>query len=138
MVSAYTRIMSSCPNKLLAVLLALIVAFAPVGGAFAASHACEEGRAGMTAMEHTQHLNGATVTDSDPAVAGSDYFDSCQSCAEDCCAGGMCSAGACGASVALASASGVQLNSAHDAFQEDFADSAVTNRQTPPLRPPRV
>lgn len=138
MVSAYTRVMPSCPNKLLAVLLALIVAFVPMGGALAASHACEDGRAGMTAMEHTQHLDAATVTNSDTAGAGSDYFDSCQSCSDDCCAGSMCSAGTCGASVALASASGVQMNSARDAFHEDFSDSAVTNRQTPLFRPPRV
>ena len=138
MVSAYTRVMSLDPNRLLAVLLAIAVALAPMGGALAANHACEEARAGMTAMEHTQHLGGATVTDSDTAGAGSDHLDSCQSCSEDCCAGSMCSAGACGASVALASASGVQMNSAHDAFQEDFSDSAVTNRQNPPFRPPRV
>lgn len=135
-VSAYTRPMPSNPNKLLAVLLALIVAFVPMGGALAASHACEGGSGGMAAMDHTQHLNGATVTDGN--TAGSGYFDSCQSCSGDCCTGSTCSASACGASAALTSVSGVQVNFAHDVFLEDLSDSAITSRQTPPFRPPRV
>jgi len=107
-----------------------------MGGALAASHACEEGSGGMAAMDHTQHLNGATVADSN--TAGSGYFDSYQSCSGDCCTGGTCSASACGASAVLASVSGVQMNFAHAAFLEDLSDSAITNRQTPPFKPPRV
>ena len=126
------------PNakKLLAVLLALIVAFVPMGAALAASHACEEGSGGMAAMDHTQHLGGATAASGD--TAGSDYFESFQSCSGDCCTGSTCSASACGASAALASVSGVQVNFAHDVFLEDLSDSAITNRQTPPFKPPRV
>ena len=135
-VSAYTRPMPSNPNKLLAVLLALIVAFVPMGGALAASHACEEGSEGVTAMAHTQHLGATQIVASD--TTNSDFFGSCQDCSTDCCTGNTCSASACGASAALVSGSDVQMKFAHDAFQEDLSDSAITNRQTPPFRPPRV
>ena len=128
--------MSSDPNKLLALLLAFIVAVVPVGGALAASHACEGGSGDVVAMDHTQHSVDSTVGVTD--VADSGFFGSCQDCSGDCCTGNSCSASSCGASVALSSASGVQTNSAHDAVHENLSDSAITNRQTPPFRPPRV
>ena len=128
--------MSPNPNKLLAVLLALIVAFVPMGGALAASHACEEGSEGLTAMDHSQHLGAAQIVTSD--ATSSDFFGSCQDCSGDCCTGNTCSANACGASVVLANIGGAQVDAAHGAFNENPSDSAITNRQTPPFRPPRV
>ena len=128
--------MTSNSNKLLAVLLALIVAFVPMGAALAANHACEGGSGEMTAMDHMQHSGDATVAISD--IAGSDFFGSCQECSGDCCTGNTCSANACGASAALAAISGVHLSAAHGVLNENLGDSTISNRQTPPFRPPRV
>lgn len=134
--SAYTRHMPSNPNKLLALLLAFIVAAVPMGGALAAGHACEGGSGDMTAMDHMQHAGDATVAISD--IAGSDFFGSCQECFDGCCTGNTCSADACGASAVLAAISGLHLNAAHGVLNEDLGVSTISNRLTPPLRPPRA
>ena len=128
--------MSPSPKKLLAVLLALIVAFIPMGGAWAASHACEDGSGDVAATDHAQHLGGAMGADRDTADSG--YPGGCLSCSGDCCASGTCPAGTCGASVALVSVSGAQINLADEAFHADLSHSAITRRQIPPIRPPRV
>ena len=129
--------MPSNPNKLLAVLLALIVAIVPMGGALADSHACEEGSGGMTALDHSQHLGAMQVLTSD--TTSSDFFGSCQDCSGDCCTGNTCTAHACGASVVVVTnVNSAQVNVAHGALNENLGDSTISNRQTPPFRPPRV
>lgn len=123
--------MRSTPNKLLATVLACLLAFAPLGNALAVSDVCEGRGMAMTEMDHTQHLDATQTVTSD--ITDSEGSSSCQCCAEH-----TCSAHACGASVALASAMPAQPERTQDVLIGAFGDRDSSDRQTPPFKPPRV
>ena len=123
--------MASTPNKLTATVLALILAFVPMGNALAVSNACKGPGVAMTEMDHAQHLDATQTVTSD--MKDSKGSSSCQ-----CCADHKCCASACGASVALASDMSAQLERTHGVLNDAFGDRESSDRQTPPFKPPRV
>ena len=124
-------------DKTLAMLLALLLALAPISSALAASHSCGSDDGGMAAMDHSAHMGMTSAGLGDNASAGQTDF--CQDCSADCCVSGACTSNACGSSAsAVTSSLEVSLSFSVDVIASELPDRAVTNRQTPPFRPPRA
>jgi hypothetical protein len=123
--------MASTPNKLLATVLAIILACVPLGNVLAADDACERPVVAMTQMDHAQHLDSSQTVNSD--MTDSERSSACQCCADH--AFSVC---ACGTAVALASYSSAQPERMHGILNDVFGDRESSDRQTPPFKPPRV
>lgn len=136
--TGYTRRMPMKTDKMLAVLLALLLALAPISSALAASHSCGSDDGGMTDMDHHSAHTGMISVSLDEA-ASADQTDSCQDCSMDCCVSGACTSSVCGgAASAVVSALKLPLSFSNKVIPSDFLDGAITNRHNPPFRPPRA
>lgn len=126
-------------NRLLTLLLALLVAIGPIGGAFAGSHSCasNSGPGEMAVaddMAHADHGRHKSAID-DSSLSKKD----CAGCDIGCCQGGLCSMGHCAGTAALLEKTTMLVFgrfAAPDAAAT--GDRPLAGLLTPPFRPPQV
>jgi hypothetical protein len=126
------------PNRLLAVLLTLFVAFAPTGSAFAAGHACGKGNSGMPMQTgHAEQMPRPVDIAGDNAAG--EQSGKCSGCSSHCCSGNVCSAHACGSAVAVVMSSyDPALKPASGGLSSTHPQMALSERLTSLFRPPRT
>lgn len=132
----YISAMFRRAHKLLSLVLVLLIAVGPIGGAMANSHVCDpatgEASDSMSAAEHARHQA------SNEGMA-QDQQAQCSDCASGCCTGGACSTHACGAGAAAllthATTMFANLSSSTTTAESQLS---LAERHSPPFRPPQV
>ena len=131
--------MSPRVHRLLILVLALLVAFGPVGSAVADPHTCTPDAdqsvlaGGMTHGDHARHQS------LDQADSMSQSIPGCDNCDRGCCQGSLCSMGHCaGTAAAFQTHTALGFERyAVSAIVLSF-DRLLAGRITPPFRPPQV
>lgn len=124
-------------HRLLSLLLVLLIAVGPIGGAVAKPHVCDPAKSevsdGMTHAEHALHQASNDDLVQDQQVPG------CTDCADDCCMSGSCSTSTCSAGAAALLAHGtIKFSSLSSATIAAESQQALAERHSPPFRPPQV
>lgn len=125
------------PQRLLAMLLAVVLVLGPAGGAWARDHACAPDERDPAALnDHAAHE--PAVADEKVAAGDDEPRNGCVSCQDDCCSATPCSSHACGSGIAaLSGAIPAQAD-----YQENLESRAeprivLSRRPFPIYRPPR-
>jgi hypothetical protein len=132
--------MSSRVRRLLIFVLALLVAFGPVGGAIAGPHPCTPDADqsvlpdGMPHSDHHGHHQSAVQADVEAPLTSS-----CDSCDTGCCLGSQCSMGHCaGTAAAFQSFAALEFERYAVSATVLSFDRPLAGRLTPPFRPPQI
>lgn len=126
-------------HRLLVLVLVLLVAVGPVGGALAGPHTCTPDAdqtllaGGMSHDDHAHHQN------SDQAGVKAPSNPSCDGCDKGCCQGSLCSMGHCaGTAAAFQTSTALELERFAVNVTSLSSDRLLAGRLTPPFRPPQV
>ena len=124
-------------HRLLSLVLVLLIAVGPIGGAMAKAQVCDPAKGvvsdSMTHAEHVRHQVSNEDMLQDPQTQG------CNECASDCCMSGACSTSACGGgAAALLTHETIKSTSISSATIAAEPQRPLAEPQSPPFRPPQV
>lgn len=135
----YIEKMTFRVHRLLVLVLVLLVAFGPVGGAIAGPHTCTSDAdqsslaGGMSHGGHAHHQN------SDQAGVKAPSTPSCDNCDKGCCQSSQCSMGHCaGTAAAFQASTALEFERFAVNVTVLSFDRLLAGRLTPPFRPPQV